>query len=530
MTMSVFRETKLHIAAFVALVLVLSQLATCQKNIGRLQTNKLRNVCDRHWEVIYSHDEGGNATFGDKRLLRNMAMTGSYIKAHLYMPDHILQLTADNINKRGDELCFQSLRALAHNGSHVDTEDPLLYFMVCTTGAVTERGTNHTSVFRVAIEWYVKEISSEMEPVYSNFIDGSPVNPDGIVALHEAAKHMNLLGAMRDKPYLFPLHNVVLDPETGEVNGQNVMHMGQTYRDNFVTFHDVPYQWFSYWSNLGGRDNARWSLQGHRAYKHNADTAALDWYADICWRHVYTNDANGFDEFGTVEELIDYINKGHRVRVRVDDMSMEVSNVRVKDNIVAAQLLNEVSRVGGYGQDRYHIESDTRAKFSIVHTTGKVICHEYLVGSTSRKINRPRRRSIEWMVDTRPWRVLLQTSDPPGQVLRGSQFELQEAIMQGASIRLNVVLDPLEGSFFTQANNLRLDMLTNTIYAQAMDHMSDKKSSVPGEYEFQRSLFRWYLLISSEGPVRMTAWNYGSDTFKYDESALQVEVTWYANV
>ena len=61
-------------------------------------------VCERQWEVIYSHDETGNRTFGDKKLLRELAMTGSHVKAQLYMPDHILQLSAVNMNKRGDEV------------------------------------------------------------------------------------------------------------------------------------------------------------------------------------------------------------------------------------------------------------------------------------------------------------------------------------------------------------------------------------------------------------------------------------------
>ena len=71
------------------------------------------------------------------------------------------------------------------------------------------------------------------------------------------------------------------------------------------------------------------------------------------------------------------------------------------------------------------------------------------------------------MVDTRPWTVVLETMDPPGQVprrgdgqgntqvdtvLRGSVFDLKDAVMGGASIRLNVLLDPLAGSFFTQVS------------------------------------------------------------------------------
>jgi len=72
--------------------------------------------------------------------------------------------------------------------------------------------------------------------------------------------------------------------------------------------------------------------------------------------------------------------------------------------------------------------------------------------------------------------------------------------------------------------------MSDTVYAQAMDHLSDKKSSQPGEYEFQRHMFRWYLLISSLGPVRMSAWNYGTNEFKYDEGAPEAEVTWFANM
>ena len=81
-----------------------------------------------------------------------------------------------------------------------------------------------------------------------------------------------------------------------------------------------------------------------------------------------------------------------------------------------------------------------------------------------------------------------------------------------------------------QANNIRADVATDTICAQAMDHMSDQKSRIPDEYELQKNLFHWYLTISSEGTVRMTAWNFGEDTFRYDENAPEATVTWFANL
>ncbi|KAK3732665.1 hypothetical protein RRG08_009346 [Elysia crispata] len=514
---------------------------------ARSPVNMLTSVCERKWELIYTHDEYGNATFGSKKELIQLALTGNYIRARLYMPDHMLHLPADSISKYKDQICFQSLRALANNGTHVDSAEPWLHFMVCTSGHVTEQDVSNVSTFRVPMDWYVKDISHKSDPVFSNFLDGTPMKPMQILQLHEAAKRMSLFGAMRDRPYVFPFHNVILDPETGEVNGQNVLHMGQRYEklEKYITFHKIPYQWFSYWSNLGHRDNARWSARGHTAYNHNADTATLDWYADECWRLVFTNDGNGFPIYGAIDDLIDAVKRGHRVRVRFDDQAAEVSNLRVKGDVVAAQLLQEVTRVGGYGNDRYYIEADTRVKFSIAHTTGTVVSYEYLVGSPSRKVNPPTRRVIEWMVDTRPWTVVLETMDPPGQVprrgdgqgdtqvdtvLRGSVFDLKDAVMGGASIRLNVLLDPLAGSFFTQANNIRADVATDTICAQAMDHMSDQKSRIPDEYELQKNLFHWYLTISSEGTVRMTAWNFGEDTFRYDENAPEATVTWFANL
>ncbi|RUS71379.1 hypothetical protein EGW08_020862 [Elysia chlorotica] len=451
-------------------------------------------VCERTWELIYTHDEYGNATFGSKKELIQLALTGNYIRARLYMADYMLHLPSDSISKYKDQICFQSLRVLANNGTHVDSEEPWLHYMVCTSGHVTEQGVSNVSTFRVPMDWYVKDISHRPEPVFSNFIDGTPMKPMQILQLHAAARRMSLVGAMRDRPYVFPFHNVIVDPETGEVNGQNVMHMGQRY-------------------------------------------------ADECWRLVYTNDGNGFPIYGAIADLVDAVTRGHRVRVRFDDQAAEVSNIRVKGDVVAAQLLHEVTRVGGYGSDRYYIEADTRVRFSIAHTTGTVVSYDYLVGSPSHKRNPPTRRVIEWMVDTRPWTVVLQTMDPPGQgpsrgdgqggstgdvVLRGSVFDLKDAVMSGASIRLNLLLDPLAGSFFTQAS--LADIATDTIYAQALDHMSDQKSRIPDEYELQKYLFHWYLTISSEGTVRMTAWNFGEDTFRYDENAPEATVTWFANL
>ncbi|KAK6999763.1 hypothetical protein BgiMline_009435, partial [Biomphalaria glabrata] len=494
---------------------------------GRSSTNTMLNPCDRKWELIYSHDELGASKYGSKRELLDLAMSANYVKVSLYMPDHILILPADNIYKRDNEICMQSLKALATNGTHVDNDDPWLFYLACSTGHVTELNIANSSTVRVAMDWYIKDISFSSEPIYSSFYDGCPMQESHLVRLHEAAKKMSLFLAMRDKPYVFPLHNVFHDTATGEVGGQNLLHLGQRYEKDYITFNDIPYKWFSYWSNTGHRDNARWALQKHKAYKHNADTAAVDWYADICWRHIYTNDMFGLSVFGSLDDLLDAIKRGHRVRVRFDNVALEVSNMRVKNRTVAAQLFNEVTMVSEPNGNRF-IQNDTRVRLSVVHTTGRVHTYDYLVGSTERKYSNDK-KTIEWMIDTRPWSVVLKTVEPPGDAVVGSEFDLQAAIMGGASIRLNIELDPLAGSFYTQANNIRVDLLTETIYAQALDHLSDVKSKVPYEYELQKSIYYWYLLLSSKGSLRMTAWMYGTDDFRYEEIADEATITWFAN-
>ena len=71
----------------------------------------------------------------------------------------------------------------------------------------------------------------------------------------------------------------------------------------------------------------------------------------------------------------------------------------------------------------------------------------------------------------------------------------------------------------------------NIVYAQALHHVSDMKAKnlVPDEYELQPSAFHWYLMISSEGDVRMSAWYVGKDERQYDERAPSANVTWFAN-
>lgn len=222
------------------------------------------------------------------------------------------------------------------------------------------------------------------------------------------------------------------------------------------------------------------------------------------------------------------VREGHRVHVKVDDVSAVVSNVRVSGDVISAQILDTVVRRGGNNASKHDIRDDTAHSWTVAHTSGTVRKYEYLVGSSMRRQLPMTRKSLSWSVDTRPWVVVLRTEDQ-GRVMEGNPHQLRRAVQQGASIRINLQLDSKSGDFLTEPDSLRVDDPSGVVFAQALQHVSDKKTSKPEEYELQPSAFYWYLMISSLGDVRMTAWYVGKNQRLYDERAPSANVTWFAN-
>ncbi|KAL8615646.1 hypothetical protein ACOMHN_034796 [Nucella lapillus] len=452
---------------------------------------------------------------------------GKDVKVTLLDNAERYQIRLDNVNFRPQEVCAESLSHLAHNGTHINSETPKLYMLVCTSGLVDilEESGKQYSLHR-AMYWYTKDLSERSRPVYSHSMDGSPAF-GSLQNLWSAARTMALRAVMRDRGYAFPLHNVALDIGTGVVTGQSLKHIGQEIRDPVVQFNPQPYLWFSAWSSNGQRDNKRWTMgHRHRAKGHNGDRAALDWYADMCWRVVYSHNVTGHPEFGSVQKLIDEVRKGHRVRLTIDSVTFEASNVRVSGNVVSAQVLDAMVPEEWSGSGSFRIKEDTAHRWLLVHTTGKVRTYENPVGSPNRTM-RVETRAVTWSVDTRAWRLVLHTEDQ-GRVVEGTPYLLKKAVKQGASIRLNLRMDDKTKDFLTEPDNVRIDETNNIVYAQALNHISDKKTREPGEYELQPKAFHWYLMIGSDGSVLMSAWYVGKNERLYDKRAPAPDITWWA--
>ncbi|KAK7104422.1 uncharacterized protein [Littorina saxatilis] len=510
-------------------------------------------VCQSPWRPVLKLDALGDVAKGTVDEIRDLSLEGHLFRVKLLLPEGPYVLFVDNTNVRGDHVCAESLWHVSDNGTHVSTSVEWRYHLLCTNGHVevinspysrpqgwvmasnaqaAERSQDAQQNFGTtenstqAMVWYVKEIGKG-KPVYSHYLDGSRVSGS-----MDDLMHMARLGetrcVMRDRGYAFAMNNVIVDKMLGEVNGQSLNHIGQEFTSNALSFREPPYYWLSSWTTDGRRDNSRWFVGTTQPRGHNNDYVALDWHVDSCWREVYVNDQYGFPISGSLDELIFLISLGHRVRCQYDNTVLEANAIRIKDQTVIAQSIEEMARRGSNGGDKYFFNTNTMAKWTTVHTTGTVRTYTYRVSDMSFYRKEKLQVSVRWMVDTRPWKRVYST--PPRPFDTNTINTLIDAVKRGASIRFNLQQDVVAGFFFTNGDNVRVDDATQTVYAQCLRHISDQRdTTTESEYEIQKNPFHWFLMISSDGVMAMSAWKTQARTRLYDSVAPEANITWFAS-
>ena len=497
-------------------------------------------------------DDSGAVVNGSISTLRDLTLQGHLVRIKLYLPEGPYLLNVDNTNVRGDHVCAESMWHVSDNGTHISSTVEWRYHLACTNGQLyvitspfsrpdnyaaptsasfgareQDANQNYGSMENgtQAMLWYVKEIGSG-KPVYSHYLDGSRV-----IGKLDHLIYMAKLGetrcVMRDRGYACTMNNIMLDEAAREVNGQSLNHIGQQFTDDALSFKMPPYYWFSSWTTTGRRDNSRWFVGTTQPRGHNNDFVALDWHVDSCWREVYQHDAYGFQISGSLEELIFLISLGHRVRFHYGNLVIEANSVRITEQTVIAQSLEEMNRREGTGGTQYLFNTQTMHKWTIAHTSGLVKTYTYRVSNMGFYRKERYEVAIRWMVDRRPWKRVFST--PPNPFSNNNIDDLLTAVRRGASIRFNVQQDVLAGFFFTNADNVRVDEATLTVTAQCLRHVSDKKDLVDGrEYHVQDDPFYWMLMISSEGVMAMAAWLTATRSQLYEKVAPEANITWFA--
>ncbi|BFZ11800.1 hypothetical protein BsWGS_14840 [Bradybaena similaris] len=507
------------------------------------------SLCDRPWTLIFENDAKGLPMFGSKEDLKQSVLRGAEIKVMLIdaivepasIGTHTFSSSIDNINIRGDNICCEMLSHVATSGYETVVDAHWRYFLPCTTGTLhvaqyyvespefVSEETHH-----VHMAWYAKEIQHDLynnRPLFAHFLDGGSTIGKKEDLIDAAKEGKEIRAIMTDRGYAFPFQVIMWSDTDKRVCGQSNKHLSQKYQGNDIVFNtQTPYMWFSSWSISGRRDSSRWAVGGVTNRGRGSDYVSLKWFADPCWRHVYTHDSSGNQLRGSRESLVAGIKDGHRVRVVVDNRAMEAAFVRVKNNHVSAYFLDELSTKGGQGFDQFDFTTDTFYKFCTAHTTGTFRQYGHFVRNTTTTVSPSlTKQQISWMIDVKPWETILKVNDK-GLVIWGQKTNVKNAILKAASLRMAIQFDTSSGILYVGADNNKVSSIVSDEESvlQSVRVLGDRPV---GNFEFELSPipFWVFLVVPTTGNVHLSGWQIGKH-HRFFHRTVPATLVWFANL
>ena len=383
-------------------------------------------------------------------------------------------------------------------------------------GSSTHRGTNSA---KRNIKWYVQTPGFIPKPTYSHQANGDKVQ-GSFNLLKSSIQSGEEIRCVSDRSYSFPLQNVVIKSQHPElVAGQTLDHVASGTK--FLVGN--TYWWFIMVNSRGVRDMSRWTVGAHQSRGHTQGTTAIDWFADGCWKEVYSHDAKGQQISGSLYLLTSAILSGQRVRFQVPTWNYytaEADNLSIRNGHVTAQALKDVSKAGFT-----RFKSDAYWYWLMVSTTGTVRATRYNVGEHKHRGDSTYKLKVKWFVDTRPWKNIL-SNDQSGKVLSGCRDALVQAVRAGADVRC-VQGDEVQGYVY-KAQNLAVSPDEQQVAAQAVSHLSMTSAPNPNEVMIQPNAYWWFTIVSTTGLREMSRWSVGAHVDR-GHTADRVGQKWFVN-
>jgi hypothetical protein len=316
----------------------------------------------------------------------------------------------------------------------------------------------------------------------------------------------------------FSATNVAWSSDESQLAVQSLWHVSQKTVGDYIKFQTDAYWWFTIWGAHGSRDMSRWSVGDHVDRTHSQDSTRVSWFQDPCWVLAYKHAGNGESVSGSLKLLREAILKGHRVRVRMGNYTIEPDNVFLRDTHVNAQLLGHVSKAS-----LTTFQDNAYWYWQQISTTGIVRTYRYNIGASTARGNSNGNSAISWVVDTRRWSHVLSHSSS-GSVTHGSKADLVQAVRDGAMVRY-VVTFPTNVHIM-QADNLAISSSGN-VGAQHIRHISQYLSG-PDNTVLRAEPYWWFTVTSTEGTVDMMRYTVGEHTDR-GHSQRTASVDWFIN-
>jgi len=339
---------------------------------------------------------------------------------------------------------------------------------------------------------------------------------------------------MSGTSYSFSMESLYA-PISGEyLAGQSLSHVSQKSSEDKTSlqFQSNAYWWFSIVSSDGTRDMSRWTVGDHIDRGHNSDTDSFTWFADRCWKLVYTNGENGEGLFGKRKDLVKEIESGKRVRVMTQDKTTgaiyitHADTTWVKNGHVTVQNLGHVSKTA----DGKHFQDNVYWYWQMKSTTGRIIDTRYNVGANTPRGTTTRKMKINWFVETRPMNLVF-SHDKDGSSNSGSREDLVSSIKDGASVQIVVQHNQDEFSSFP-AHNLALKSLPSGVHvaAQNVKHVSIQSTATNCfEYEIQSNPYFWFSIVTTQGDRDMIRYTVGTHDAR-GHNQDKVALDWFVNI
>ncbi|XP_061188254.1 uncharacterized protein LOC133196360 [Saccostrea echinata] len=467
--------------------------------------------CNEKWTTILKTGKNGEEIYGKKRNLVDHIMTGSDIRFSLDDGSYVSSIQSASLS--GDEnVCVQALFHVSKNGPFNFQSNAYWWFlMVCTTGnthmsrwsvgAHVDRGQTKTTY---AVTWFARKFSCQTQPLYCNQMSGWRECGD-ISLLTEAMQNgAGFKAVYLNTGYVSGFTNVQLSNNGQSLAGQYPWHISQTNVGNRIEYQPNAYWWATIWSTSGRLEMSRWNVGEHVSRGHTNENAPMQWFVDNCWTLAYSHNQDGHRLDGSLDFLVGAVLSGRRVRIKIGDTYMvETDNLYVRNGHVSAQLLGHLSKDGAFS-----FQSDVYWYWQIASTTGNVETIRYNIGSSTSRGDSQGNQSMEWYIETRPWKKVLSTSST-GVVNDGSKSNLINAVQKGSQLRL--VIQEAEKSYsIVEADNIAIE--GNEVAAQSIRYISDEDGTGGIPRQFKKPPFWKFTLTVTDGNRRAIFWKVGEHT------------------
>ena len=273
---------------------------------------------------------------------------------------------------------------------------------------------------------------------------------------------------------------------------------------------------------------SRWHVGAHTQTTsgNTENQKASKWFADPCWVPVYQHDASGQLISGSLASLLDYVRNGYRVKIQLQNLTLEADDIRIYNGHLCVSLLNDLYKTT---IDAFAAPAQMSWVWRQCCTTGRCETLKYQVGANIGD-NTFETETLTWFVDTpRKWTRVLSVAKNE-TVTFGSKTALTNAIKTGSEVRYNLLgMNPNQPDFLTGhlADNLAIEGVE--VGAQHVRAINVQMLSTEVEVSFNPDPCWFFTVITTRGRLEVSQWKVGVHERKPGPSGEQVEVDWFVN-